>query len=231
MRNLGGDYDRRWQEVWPAEIRPDWKAPFTIWKHNYWGEITSYSPHYASFSANRSLPSFNNHLTAGWVAVSGEGKGLVVGQTVRTRTAAAFCPMRTVRRFGKEALRLNPFGTYRGPQLRSPIARTGIGRLAAQRTAEQLHSLAPSYNGQEEHFELFLAPYRGDRPPEQYAADAWGNAFPPLIMPLSLAGSGSGFGSGSGSGFGSFENPSDPIPEPLYPPSKAAEYDASGEEP
>jgi hypothetical protein len=215
VRNLGAEYDWRWQEVWPAEIRPDWKAPFTVWKHNYWGEITSYRPHYASFSANRSLPSFNNHVTAGWVAVSGEGKGLLVGQSVRSRTAAAFCPMRTVRQFGSEQLRLNPFGTYRGPQLHSPIARTGIGRLAAQNMAEQLHSLAPSYNGQEERFELLLAPYSGDRPPQQYAADAWSNAFPPLILADS----------------GPFTNPSGPIPGPLYPPSETAEHAASGEEP
>jgi hypothetical protein len=180
---LGTGYDRRWREVWPAEVRPDWRGPFTVWKHNYWGEITSYRPRYADFSANRSLPSFNNHVTAGWVAASGEERGLLLGQTVRSRTSAAFCPMRTVRRLGREELRMNPFGTYDGRQLRSPIAETGFGRLTAVHMAEHLHSLAPSYNGQEEHFELLLAPFAGERPPEQYIADAWANAFPPLLLP------------------------------------------------
>jgi hypothetical protein len=187
VRALGAGYDRRWKEVWPAELRPDWEAPFTVWKHNYWGELTSYRPHYGEFSSNRTLPSFNNHITAGWVAVSGGGRGLLLGQTSRSRSSAAFCPMRTLRRLGREELRLNPFGTYTGPQLHAPIAETGIGRRAALRMAEHLHPLAPSYNGREERFELFIAPFTGERPPEQYMEDAWANAFPPLLSPLDPA--------------------------------------------
>ncbi len=192
-RNLQGEYDRRWKEVWPSLITPDWEGPFTVWKHNYWGEVTGYSPHYGSFSKNTTLSSFNNHVTAGWVAISCGKRGLLIGQTSRTLTSAAFCPMRThapananPAHAQNQRLKLNPFGTFDGPQLKSPIACTGLGRRAAVCMGEHYHSLAPSYNGKIEMFELMLAPYfiedaHQGAPGPQLQDDAWENAFPGAI--------------------------------------------------
>jgi hypothetical protein len=49
--------------------------------------------------------------------------------------------------------------------------------------ADQLAPLAPDYAGRTQDFTLLLAPYRGDRPPDQAARDAEAFAYPYLVVP------------------------------------------------
>jgi hypothetical protein len=82
-------------------------------------------------------------------------------------------------------LTLNPFGTYRGRQFSYPTRATGLGRLTALLMADQLAPLAPDYAGRTQDFTLLLAPYLGDRPPDQAAYDAEAFAYPYLVIPRS----------------------------------------------
>jgi hypothetical protein len=124
------------------------------------------------------------HLTAGpWLR--DRRRGLLVGQESARWSSPAFCPIRTRRSSGGLSLSLNPFGTYRGRQLSYPTRATGLGRLTALLMADQLAPLAPDYAGRTQDFALLLAPYLGDRPPDQAARDAESFAYPCLVVPRS----------------------------------------------
>jgi len=184
-RRLGRTWDARWQEVMPCEIRPglaETSAPYRVWKRNWLDSVTSYDLDYGSFSRNDTIDSGNNHLTAGWVAFSDRRQGLLVGQESVRWSSFAFCPVRIRRSNRGRSLTLNPFGSYRGRQLSYPTRVTGLGRAMALLMADQLAPLAPDYAGRSQDFRLLLAPYRGDRPPEDAAHDAEAFAYPHLIV-------------------------------------------------
>jgi hypothetical protein len=185
---LGRTWDGRWQEVMPCEIHPALgrsRSLFRVWKRNWLDSVTSYDFDYGAFSANDTIDSGNNHLTAGWVAVSDRRRGLLVGQESGRWSSPAFCPVRIRRSGSGRSLTLNPFGTYRGRQLSYPTRATGLGRLVALLMADQLAPLAPDYAGRVQDFRLLLAPYLGDRPPEAAAHDAEAFAYPFLVVPRS----------------------------------------------
>jgi hypothetical protein len=183
---LAREWDARWQEVMPLELRLAFEAtdekPYTVWKRNYFGDVSSYTLNYGTYSRNKSLDSFNNQITADWVAVSNGEKGVLLSQTVASNMSAAFCPMRLEESGGVSCLSLNPFGTYSGKQWRYPTAHTGLGRTVALAMADHLDSYAPSYNGETVRFSLMIAPFDGDRPPEQACADAAMHAWPPCVL-------------------------------------------------
>ena len=175
-------WDVRWQGLAPFEIRPAFDRPdrLQIWKHDYCGQVTHYSPDYSAFTPNQSLASINNHITNAWVAVSDGTSGLLLAQNADYLANVAFCPMRSVRGNNGLEYRLNPFGTYTGSQYRYALSKTGLGRFLATRAAPagQLDPLAPSYNGRNLNFMLMLAPYDGDAPGENLQADAQAFAYP-----------------------------------------------------
>jgi hypothetical protein len=190
VRRLGRSYDDRWQEVMPCEVRPrlfgSATRPLRVWKHNYLDHVSSYDLDYGSFSRNRTLDSFNNHITHGWVAVSDGDRGLLIAHSADGASSFAFCPMRLKAPQGHldaaYRISLNPFGSYWGRQLHYPTARTGLGRAAAVHMAETLRPWAPSYNGQTETFRLMIAPYAGDAPPEQVQNDAAAFSYPYITI-------------------------------------------------
>ncbi|MCS6992451.1 MAG: hypothetical protein N2117_01630 [Anaerolineales bacterium] len=179
-RRLGRTWDSRWQEVRPCEIHPALFGALRVWKHNYFGHVSTYALDYGRFSSNRVLDSVNNHVTCGWVAVSDGMRGLLTAYTVDTLGGMAFCPMRT--RADQTGLRvaMNPFGSYWGRQYRYDTADTGLGRFLAiaLSAADHINPYAPSYNGQRQQFQLLLAPYSGDAPPVEVQKDALAFAYP-----------------------------------------------------
>ncbi|PWH17095.1 MAG: hypothetical protein DDG60_02945 [Anaerolineae bacterium] len=179
-RRLGRTWDNRWQEVRPCEIHPALTGDLRVWKHNPYGQVSTYRLDYSQFSSNRELDSVNNHVTHGWVAVSDGTRGLLAAPTTELLTGLAFCPLRT--RQTPQGLRatLNPFGSYWGRQYRYDTADTGLGRFLAiaLSASDHINPYAPSYNGQIQHFRLLLAPYAGDAPPEQIQFDAQAFCYP-----------------------------------------------------
>src|SRR5690606_11571359 len=98
-QHLQQAWDIRWQELAPFEIRTVYEHPdrVQIWKHDYCGQLTHYSPDYSAFTPNLSLTSINNHITNAWVALSDGTSGLLLAQNADYLANAAFCPMRSVR--------------------------------------------------------------------------------------------------------------------------------------
>lgn len=180
---LDRGWDPRWGTIAPFELHPaldtTGNAPARVWKHGFFGQVSSYELGYHRFGPNREQDSLDNHLTNGWVAVSGAGMGLLVAQSAAAATNYAFCPMRTRLRGGRQSVALNPFGTYSGRQWKYPLAVTGLGRLAALLAADNLDPYGPSWEGSAVRFSLMLAPYGGDEPPRGLQRDALVFATPP----------------------------------------------------
>jgi hypothetical protein len=164
-------FDFNWVEVAPFQIYPDISGtreqPLRIWKHNYLGVNSFYELNYAHINpANSELDAFNNHVTAGWVAVSDQQSGLLIASDADTRHSYAFAPMRLREQNGRQVLSINPFGSYHGKQLDySHMGGIDLGRKMALVASSHIRPNGPSYNGQRETFSLMLAPYQGDEPP------------------------------------------------------------------
>ena len=132
-------------------------------KRNFEGNISAFRA--ASFGSvdpqNRTLASFNNQLTAGMIGLTNGKLGLLLGNARTVLNAMACCPMRLE---ANGRVRMNPFGTFYGPQRHHPN-RSG-DRIPKTFTlvAPQSKSLAPSYNGSRERAVLCLLPFFGDAP-------------------------------------------------------------------
>lgn len=182
--------DLRWIETAPCQLKPSLDghpaSPLRIWKHNFL-EITSfYELTYGNINPrNRSLDSFNHQVTNGWVAASDWQHGLLIGQRAEALTSYAFCPMRLREEAGKQALYLNPFGSYFGrqPDYRH-LGGNGAGAAITGVVSGALRPNAPSFNGKTLHFSLLLAPYAGDEPPPEAQRLASRYHFPPAIVLL-----------------------------------------------
>ncbi len=173
---LDRTWDGLWKEVAPLEVLPRFAAaadrPFRVFKRNFFGDRSSYSLDYHRFSGNRRLASCNNHLTNGWIAFGNGERGLVLAQYGGLSTNFAFCPLRSAVEGRVQRLRLNPFGTYYGPQWRYPTAVTGLGRALALVMADQLDSYAPSFNGARSRFSVGIWEFEGPEPPEDLLREA-----------------------------------------------------------
>lgn len=176
-------WDGRWTGLAPLEVCPALDAredaPARVWKHGFFDQVSSYDLEYHRFGPNREQDSLDNHVTDAWVALAAGGRGILLAQSASASTVFAFCPMRTRLRSGRQAVDLNPFGTYSGRQWRYPAATSGLGRLAAILGADNLDPYAPSWAGTSLGFSLMIAPYEGDRPPEGLQRDALIFATPP----------------------------------------------------
>ncbi len=188
MQKLRRLMDLRWVEVAPFQITPRFNPPegrpLRVWKRNYLGVTAYYDLNYGDLNPrNRELDSFNHQVTAGWVAVSDGRFGLLVGEDAERLASMAFCPMRLRERDGRQAVSLNPFGTYYGRMLDyAHVGATGVGSDLLRAFSGALNPNGPSYNGQTLRFALLLAPYLGDRPPEEAQADAALHFYPPQVI-------------------------------------------------
>lgn len=189
---LEREWDARWMETAPLELVPHTGAtsrdPARVWRHGYHGHVTSYPLDQHQFSRNRRIASLNNHVTDAWMAVSGPAGGILIAQSPLGMLSPAFCPLRVEFSRGTQGVRCNPFGTWYGPQLRYPTARTGLGRLSALATAHQLSSLAPSWNGRNLHLVLLIAAFGGTEPPPTLQQDALAFARAVRALPGSAGG-------------------------------------------
>jgi len=180
--------DLRWVEVAPFPLHPllrgSRERPLRIWKRNWLGVVSSYDLDYGRINpANASLDAFNHQVTAGWVAVAGEGAGLLVGYNADWWASPAFAPMRLREESGRQLLWLNPFGSYHGRQMDyAHLGGSGIASEVAARAGAQFRPNGPSFNGQTQRFSLLLAPYVGDAPPQELQATAEAFFHPPAVV-------------------------------------------------
>ena len=178
--------DLRWVETAPFQLTPALTSekPLRVWKHNYMGITSYYDLDYGTINPkNRELDSFNHQVTAGWVAVSNGKHGLLLGEDAQTLSSMAFCPMRLREQNGKQAVSLNPFGSYYGKQFDySHLGGNGNGTVIMQAFSGALSPNGPSFNGETLHFSLMLSPYAGDEPPQEVQNDAAAHFYAPGVI-------------------------------------------------
>ncbi len=187
---LSRAYDPRWQEVYPCPVEytdtADPEHPFVVHKHNHLGVESSYRIDYQRHSpANLNLANVNNHITAGYVAVSTRAGGIAMAQDPTIYANFAGVPLRIRRRSGgsEQLCTVNPFGCCHGPQYRPPTWGTRKGYHSAFITGQQYASSAPTYNGYEHRFALAVGFWEGTTTPAEMATLLLAYSHPPLIVP------------------------------------------------
>lgn len=143
---LGRYSDMKWKESVPFQISPLLGKDASVIKRNFMDDVSSFRTQ--SFpecdSKNKSLASFNHQLTGGFVGLYDEKGGIILANARQVLNSMAHCPMR-LEESGQ--VRMNPFGTYYGPQ-RHHWSRAKEQILNVYTlVAAQGKSIAPAYNG------------------------------------------------------------------------------------
>jgi hypothetical protein len=186
---LARKVDEGWISVAPAELIPTLTAgkqhPFRVDRKNYLGVESSYEIDYYKHSArNLNLANINNHITDGYAAVIGLEGGVAVAADTSLLSSFAFCPLKMEYLPDQDVfnIRLNPFGTYFGPQYDQPTWGSGLGYKTALTVGGQYRSSAPSFNGADQAFSLMLSFFDGQTVPETVGNDMAAFAHPPMVM-------------------------------------------------
>ena len=181
-------YDSGWQEVAPLELawtqKTDPAHPFKVLKRNYLGVESSYQIDYFRHSPqNLNLANINNHVTSEYLGVATPESGMAVAMDTTVLANFAFCPLKMTHESDDGlSLKLNPFGTYFGPQYLPPTWGNRYGYEAALLAGGQYRSSAPSYNGVTQQFMVMLAFFDGDKMPEDVKRALTAFAHPPLVV-------------------------------------------------
>ncbi len=186
-------YDNRWQEVIPCEIKPNLignNEPLRIWKRNFLGRVSYFDLDIREVdSRNKNIDNLVSNISDGWMAVSDRKNGILVGFNSLKASNFAFSPLKIKDKgFGDgykkgQQVRINPFGNYYGKILH--YWTTGSGRaykIAEKFLTHQDQPTAPTYNGKTLNFDLIIAPYKGDKPPESVQSLADHFSLPPLVI-------------------------------------------------
>lgn len=143
---LGRFTDTNWTEAVPFEITARLGDNLRVLKRNFMDDISSYrvDTFRESDPLNSYLASFNHQLTGGFTGLSGDKATLLVANSRQVLNSMAHCPMRLEK---DGTVRMNPFGTYYGPQ-RHHSGRAKDEILATYTlVTPQGKSIAPSYDG------------------------------------------------------------------------------------
>ncbi|MFX1298024.1 MAG: hypothetical protein ACFFD2_24635, partial [Promethearchaeota archaeon] len=185
-------YETKWYEVMPCEIKPNIigdSMPLRIWKRNFLGYVSYFDLDMREVDRrNANIDCLVSNISDGWMALSNKKKGILVGFNSLLAANFAFSPIKIkdkgfkdVKKKGQQ-IRINPFGTYYGNMLKHWTDGTGHGQDLVKNTFTTYRSTGPTYNGKTLHFELIIAPYLGDEPPEEIQSFANHFSFPPLIL-------------------------------------------------
>ncbi len=180
-------FDMNWFEVMPLLVRPAIHNKsgeyLKVWKHNYMGVTDHYELDFAAIDpANASPDSFNNHVTDGWIGVSGAGKGIIISSDINVNSSPAYCPMRLRDKQGVQTIALNPFGTFHGKQFTQLRQSMGMATWIALTAGNQYRPVAPSYNGRTVRMSMMFAPFTSATPPAALRADAGAHSLPPVVI-------------------------------------------------
>ncbi len=157
---LGRYSDMSWTEAAPFQISPCLDGDISVIKRNFMDDISSFRTQ--SFpecdEKNKALASFNHQLTGGMVGLYDERGGIILANARQVLGSMAHCPMR-LEKDGR--VKMNPFGTYYGPQRHHWSRAKGQILGVYNLVAAQGKSIAPSYNGCSETAMMAMFPYDG----------------------------------------------------------------------
>ena len=185
-------YEDKWYEVMPCEVKPKIigeNIPLRIWKRNFLGYVSYYDLDMREVDRrNANIDCLVSNISDGWMALSNKKKGILIGFNSLVAANFAFSPIKIrekgfkdIKKKGQQ-IRINPFGTYYGKMLHHWTDGTGHAQELVKDTFTSYRSTAPTYNGKTLNFELIIAPYLGDEPPEDIQSFANHFSLPPLII-------------------------------------------------
>ncbi len=164
-------------EVLPMELFLDLSSTpskgFKVTYHNFLGDQKLVSLSNTILSQNKNIDSLNNFATAGYLAISDGERGILVGENLNEDFNFAFCPIRIHNNLGDLTVKLNPFGTYHGKQLKNKLARTNVSSIVTQKRNKMFNSYAKTYAGQKNNFSLILSPFLGETPSDEMIKRAY----------------------------------------------------------
>ncbi len=185
-------YDDRWQEIMPCEVRPGFTGLdhyLRVWKHNFLGKTTYFDLDLEEVDPkNSDVDCLVGNISDGWMAVSNQTQGLMIGFNSIKAANFAFSPVKWKKDgFGDmtqsgQQIRINPFGTYYGKMLHHWGTGTGHAQQIVPSYSSTFKSTAPTFSGRTVSFDLTVSPYLGDRPPETMQNTLNHFSFPPLIL-------------------------------------------------
>ncbi|MBD3194749.1 MAG: hypothetical protein GF317_06825 [Candidatus Lokiarchaeota archaeon] len=185
-------FDERWQEIMPCEIKPrifGGHNYLRIWKKNYLGRVSYFDCDMKEVdSKNKNIDCLVANISDGWMSVSNQEKGLLVGFDALKAANFAFSPLK-IKDKGfndcgtkKQQLRINPFGTYFGKLFHYWTEGSGHAQKIVPELIGTDNSTAPTFSGRTIEFNLLLSPYFGDEPPKILQSFADHYTFPSLVI-------------------------------------------------
>lgn len=155
---LGRYSDMKWQEAAPLQITPCLDGDIKVIKRNFDGDISSYRAAAIPESdpENRKLDSFNHHMTAGLVGLSGSEATVIIANSRQMLSSMAHCPMRLDE---DGTVHMNMFGTYFGKQRHHWSRAKGQILSTYTLVTPQGKSIAPAYNGNGENAVMGIFAY------------------------------------------------------------------------
>lgn len=200
--SIGIKYDDRWQEIMPCEIAPSITSksrPLRIWKHNFMGITSYFDLDFAEIDPlNKDIDCLVANVSNGWMGVDNGEKGLAVGFNALKAANFAFSPLKIKHQGFKaqseeinnsksnhirnQQVKINPFGTYYGKEFHYWSTGTGHAQKVIPEYSTTYRSTAPTFSGKNIEFDLVLAPYIGDHPPDEIQSFLGHYSFPPLVI-------------------------------------------------
>ncbi|MFW9949758.1 MAG: hypothetical protein ACFFKA_06495 [Candidatus Thorarchaeota archaeon] len=185
-------YQEKWQEIIPCEIRANilgLNEPLKIWKRNFLGVVDYFALDMKEVDAkNADIDCLVGNISDGWMSLSNNEKGLLVGFNSLKASNFAFSPIKIKDKgFGDltirgQQVRINPFGTYYGKLLHY----WSEGNEHAQKIVTKLigtnESTAPTFSGKTVSFDLIISPFLADSPPESVQNFADHYSLEPLVI-------------------------------------------------
>ena len=170
--NLGRYSDTKWLQTAPFELTLDLGDDALVTKRNFMDDISGYhvAEFWRAFPGNEDISSFNHQLTGGLLSLGDENGGVLLAHARQVLGSMAHCPMRLKSRDGRREVRMNPFGTYFGPQRYYPTRGNGSSMDLYLAAAPQARSLAPAYNGAFEQSVQAIFPLSGAAPDAETTA-------------------------------------------------------------
>ncbi|MBD3215814.1 MAG: hypothetical protein GF311_24605 [Candidatus Lokiarchaeota archaeon] len=185
-------WDERWREVMPCEIKPKiigTEAPLRVWKRNFMGYVSYFDCDMKLVDPkNFDIGCMVANISDGWMALTNNKKGILVGFNALKAANFAFSPIKIKDKgFGDaqdtgQQIRINPFGTYYGEHFNYWTKGSGHAQEIIPQLFGTYHSTASTFSGKEVQFELILSPYIGNQPPKEIQNFADHFSLPPLIL-------------------------------------------------
>lgn len=186
------EYQVKWQEIMPCEIRPNIlgiKEHLKIWKRNFLGISDYFDLDMKDVDPkNANIDCLVANISDGWMSISNKDKGLLIGFNSLKASNFAFSPMKIRDKgFGDlktkgQQVRVNPFGTYYGKLFHYWTAGNGHSQKIVTSLIGTNESTAPTFSGKTVSFDLIISPFMGDKPPESVKVFADHYSLEPLVL-------------------------------------------------